>query len=97
MNMQNLMAQAQKVQRELEQANNEIENSIFKGQNGAVNVELTGKHEVIKVEITDDSVLLDKEMLQDMIMLAMNDASSKLKQMKDNKLGKYTGGLGGLF
>jgi len=97
MNMQNLMAQAQKVQRELELVNSEIENSTFEGKNGVVNVEVNGKNEVLKVEITDDTVLSDKEILQDMIMLAMNDAFGKIKKMKDEKLGKYTGGLGGLF
>lgn len=97
MNMQNLMAQAQKVQRELEQVNNEIENSIFEGKNGVVVVEVTGKNEVKKIDITDDSVLSDKEIFQDMLMLAFNDAFNKIKKMKDEKLGKYTGGLGGLF
>lgn len=36
-------------------------------------------------------------MLQDMIMLAVNDGLSKIAKMKQDKLGKYTGGLGGLF
>lgn len=97
MNMQNLMAQAQKVQRELERVNAEIENTTFNGKNGAVSVEITGKSEVVSVTISDDTALSDKEMLQDMIMLACNDAFSKIKKMKEEKLGKYTGGLGGLF
>ena len=97
MNMQNLMAQAQKVQRELERVNTEIENTTFSGKNGIVSVEITGKNVVTKVVIEDETALTDKEMLQDMIMLACNDAFEKIKKMKDEKLGKYTGGLGGLF
>lgn len=97
MNIQNLMAQAQRVQKELERANNEIENTSFEGNNGAVKVILSGKNEITSVEILDDSVLNDKEMLQDMIMLAVNDGLSKIAKMKQDKLGKYTGGLGGLF
>ena len=56
MNIQNLMAQAQRVQKELERANNEIENTSFEGNNGAVKVILSGKNEITSVEILDDSV-----------------------------------------
>lgn len=97
MNMQNLMAQAQRVQRDLERANKEIEESVFEGMSGAVKVTINGASVVLKVEILDDSVLSDKEMLSDMVMVAINDAFSKLSKMKEEKLGKYTGGLGGLF
>lgn len=97
MNMQNLMAQAQKVQRDLEKANEEIEKSIFEGVSGAVKVTITGASVVTKIEILDESVLSDKELLSDMIMVAVNDAFTKLAKMKEEKLGKYTGGLGGLF
>ncbi len=97
MNMQSLMAQAQRVQKELEKANTEIENSTFTGKSGAVNVTMTGKMSVTKVEIVDSSVLSDKEMLEDMVMISINDALSQISKMKEEKLGKYAGGLGGLF
>lgn len=97
MNMQNLMAQAQKVQRELEKANTEIENTDFEGNSGAIKVIITGKNKLKSVDITDDAILTDKEMLQDMLLVALNDAFSKVNKMKEQKLGKYTGGLGGLF
>lgn len=95
--MQNLMAQAQKVQRDLEKANQEIENSIFVGTSGAVESTINGKYEIVKIDIKDSSLLSDKDMLEDMIMVSLNDAFSKLTKMKDEKLSKYTGGLGGLF
>ena len=97
MNMQNLMAQAQKVQRELEKANQEIENTVFEGKSGTVKVSVTGDNVVKKVEIIDDSVLSEKELLEDMIIVAFNDVFAKISKMKEEKLGKYTGGLGGLF
>jgi hypothetical protein len=97
MNMQNLMAQAQKVQKELEIANSEIENSEFEGNSGGVKVTVSGKMTVNKVEIVDSNLLTDKELLEDMIVVAFNDAFSKIAKMKEDKLGKYTGGLGGLF
>ena len=97
MNIQNLMAQAQRVQKDLERANNEIENTVFEGVSGAVKVTISCKHEVKSVVITDDSVLSDKEMLEDMILIAVNDGLKKISKMKEEKMGKYTGGLGGLF
>ncbi len=97
MNMQNLMAQAQKVQRELEKANNEIENSLFEGVSGAVKITLTGKNQITKVEIIDEEILKDKDMLEDMVMVAVNDALNKLMSTKEQKMGKYTNGFGGLF
>ena len=102
MNMQNLMAQAQRVQRELQKTNEEIENTVFTGESGAVKVEITGKHIVQKVEILDDEVLQDKELLSDMIIFfdaygEYKNAFKNIDKMKQEKLGKYTGGLGGLF
>ena len=97
MNMQNLMAQAQKVQRDLEKATQEIESTTFVGTSGVVEATITGKYEITKIDIKDPSALSDKDMLEDMIMVALNDAFSKLTKMKEEKLGKYTGGLGGLF
>lgn len=97
MNMQNLMAQAQKVQRELEKANNEIENSLFEGVSGAVKITLTGKNQITKVKIIDEEILKDKDMLEDMVMVAVNDALNKLMSTKEQKMGKYTNGFGGLF
>lgn len=97
MNMQNLMAQAQKVQRELQKANEEIENTVFTATSGTVKVEMSGKMQVNKIEITDDSVLSDKDMLEDMLLVAVNDVLNQVAKTKEEKMGKYTGGLGGLF
>ena len=97
MNMQNLIAQAQKLKKELEKTNEEIENSTYHGKSGAVEVELSGRMQITKVQITDSTVLNDKEMLEDMIMVAVNEALLAVAKVKEEKLGKYAGGLGGLF
>ena len=95
MNMQNLMAQAQKMQRELEKVTNEIENTVFEGESGVVKIKIKGNYEVLEVVVLDN--IDDNDMLSDMILVATNDALSKIKKLKSEKLGKYTGGLGGLF
>lgn len=95
MNMQNLMAQAKKIQNDMERINKEIEDSTFYGENGVVKVEMSGKNKVIKITILDKEVDLD--ILEDMILLAVNDALDKINKVKQEKLGKYTGGMGGIF
>lgn len=97
MNMQSLMAQARKLQGDMEKITKEIENTIFKYENDNVLLEINGKNEVVKINIKDSSILEDKEMLEDILFVAMNDVLGQIKKEKEKKLGRYTNGLGGLF
>ena len=91
MNMQALMKQAQKLQKDMLSAKEEIDNTLFTGENSLVKVTMKGTREVIKVEISSEDSLDkdDIEMLQDMILVAVNEASSKIDKMTEEKLGKY--------
>ena len=97
MNMQNIMAQANKLKAEMERISEEIEATTYVGKNTGVKVAINGKLEVETVEILNEETLGDKELVEDMILVALNEALDKLKKDKEEKLGKYTGGLGGLF
>ena len=99
MNMQALMKQAQKLQKDMLSAKEEIDNTLFTGENSLVKVTMKGTREVIKVEISSDDSLDkdDIEMLQDMILVAVNEASSKIDKMTEEKLGKYGNSMPGLF
>ena len=91
MNIQNLMAQAQKMQKEITKKKEEIDNSIFTGTSEWLTVEMNGKKEIEKVKITFDGNIEqdDKEMLEDMIMLAIKDAFGKIDKETESKLGQY--------
>ena len=67
----------------------------YKNEN--IIVEANGKNVITKVEILNPSILADKEILEDIIFVAVNDVLEQIKKEKEHKLGKYTGGLGGLF
>lgn len=95
--MQNLLAQAKKLQGDMEKISKEIESTTYVGENSGVKVEINGKYEVLKIDIKNEETLKDKELVEDMILLATNEALEKIKKEKDEKLGKYTNGLGGLF
>ena len=99
MNMQALMKQAQTLQKDMLSAKEEIDNTLFTGENSLVKVTMKGTREVIKVEISSEDSLDkdDIEMLQDMILVAVNEASSKIDKMTEEKLGKYGNSMPGLF
>lgn len=97
MNMNALMAQAKKLQGDLQKTTKEIESKKFSYENDYLLIEATGDNCISSVKIKDKSILDDEEMLEDVLTVAVNDVLSKIKKEKESKLGKYTGGLGGLF
>ncbi len=98
MNLQALMKQAQSIQKDMMKAKEEIDNTIFKGENGFVKVEVKGTKEVVSVVIDNSEITSDDlEMLQDMIVVAMNDAFKKVDKLTDEKLGKFANAMPGMF
>ena len=99
MNIQNLMAQAQIMQKEITNKKEEIDNSIFTGTSEWVNVEMNGKKEIERVKITFEGTIEqdDKEMLEDMIKIAVNDAVGKIDKEVESKMGAYGSSFNGLF
>ncbi len=96
MNMQNLMAQAQKMQRDMQKKKEEIDNTLFTGTSELVEVVLNGKKEMVSIKIKEGIDLEDLEILEDMIVLASKDATSKVDKEIEAKMGAL-GSLGGLF
>ena len=98
MNMQSIMAQAQRMQRHLQKKKEEINAQLFPGKYEFVEVTLNGKKELVKISIQKDS--LDKEdieMLEDFIVLAQKDALAKVDKEFQAKMGQYAGMLDGLM
>ena len=93
-NMNNLMKQAQRMQRKLEEQAKEMETREFTAAagGGVVKVTVTGKREVTKVEIDPEAV----EMLQDLIVAATNEALRQVEAAQAEQMGSITGGMGGL-
>lgn len=103
MNMNNLMKQAQKMQKQMEEAQSELENkelTVTSG-GGAIEVVITGKKQIKQIKILPDVVdPEDIETLEDLILTAMNEAIRQAEDAATNHLGKITGGMnipGGLF
>ena len=98
MNIQAMMKQAQKLQKDMINAKKEIDETIYEGKSSIVTVEAKGTKEITKVKINATSLEKeDLEMLEDMILVAVNDANKKIDEDTEKKLGKYTQGMPGLF
>ena len=98
-NMNNLMKQAQRMQRQMEESQKELETKEFvaKAGGGAVEATVTGSKELKAIKISPEAVDPDDvEMLQDLIVAAVNEAMGEADKANAEALGKMTGGLGGL-
>ncbi|HJA94353.1 MAG TPA: YbaB/EbfC family nucleoid-associated protein [Candidatus Eisenbergiella merdipullorum] len=98
--MNNLMKQAQRMQRQMEENQKELETKEFtaKAGGGAVEVTVTGKKEIVKVKLTEEVVdPEDIEMLEDLIVAATNEALRQADEANAEMMNKMTGGLGGGF
>ena len=98
MNMQAMLKQAQKLQKEMLATQEEINNKEFTGKSSIVTVKMTGDKQLTDVKIDLDQIEEDDiELLQDMIMVAVNDAINQINKETESKMGKYTHGMPGLF
>lgn len=97
-NMSNLMKQAQRMQRQMEESAKELESKEFTAAagGGAVEVTVTGKKEVSKVKLDPEAVDPDDvEMLEDLLVAAVNEALEKVDAETTSAMSKFTGGMGG--
>ncbi|MGE5456110.1 MAG: YbaB/EbfC family nucleoid-associated protein [Ignavibacteriales bacterium] len=98
MNIQAMMKQAQKLQKDMMQAKEEIDNSEFKGTASFVTVTVKGSKEIVSIKIDNKEIMGDEiELLEDMIVVAVNDAMKQIDAVTEEKMGKYTQGMPGLF
>ena len=97
-NMNNLMKPAQRMQRQMEEAQKQMEEMEMTATagGGAVEVTVSGKKEVLKVKLAEEVVdPEDIEMLEDLIVAATNEALRKVEEASQQSMSKITGGLGG--
>ena len=97
MNMQQMVAQAQKMQRELQKALAELESKEFVfSKGGAVTVRMYGSCQIISIDIDEDAFEKEnKEMIQDMIAMAINEGLDRIAAEKEAINEKITGQRGG--
>ena len=93
-NIAQLMQQAQKMQENVQRAQEEVAKLEVVGSAGAgmVNVTLSGRMECRKVRI-DPSVIADPEMAEDLVAAAFNDAVNKINAESASRMSAATAGM----
>ena len=99
MNMQNIKAKAQRMQREITAKKDELEKMEFTGKSEWVEMTFTGGRVIKNVKIIKEGSISeeDKEVLADMIQIATKDAFIQINKAMTDKLGQYAGALDGLM
>lgn len=95
-NMGSMMKQVQKMQRDMEKLQGELDKREVEATSGggAVKVVANGKKEIISIEIDKDVVdPEDVEMLQDLVLAAVNEAVRTADKMVTEEMSKITGGM----
>lgn len=95
-NMNNLIKQAQKLQKQMEEMKGELEKRTVEASagGGAVVAVASGKKQIVDIKIKPEVVDPDDvEMLQDLVLAAINEALTKAEEMMAQEMGKLTGGM----
>ena len=97
MNMQQMMIQAQKMQRELKKALDELAKQEFTvSKSGAVTVTMMGDGSLKSIDIDNDAFDAEnKEMVQDLLVLAVNELQEKIESAKEEVNERITGSRAG--
>jgi DNA-binding YbaB/EbfC family protein len=94
--MANLMKQAQKMQENLQKAQDELENITVEGSagGGMVKVKANCKMQILSVSVEEEVYKEnDKEMLEDLIVASVNQALTNAQQKANEEMQKVTGGM----
>ncbi len=94
-NLSDLMKQAQKMQADMQKAQEELANAEIHGEAGAglVKVVMTGRHDVKRVTIDPAVLTEDKEVLEDLLAAAVNDAVRKVEAHNQQAMAGLASGL----
>lgn len=94
--MGNLLKQAQKMQRAMDEAREELRDTTVDGTagGGMVRAVVRGDGQVEKVEIADEALRQgDKSLLEEMVLAAVRDGIGRANRLSEERLAKVTGGL----
>lgn len=92
----NIMKQAQRMQENMQKAQQELAEMEVTGQagGGMVSLVMTGRHDVKRVTIDPSLMQEDKEMLEDLLAAAVNDAVRQIESRTQEKMASVTADMG---
>ena len=87
--MQQMMKQAQDMQKQLEKAKEELAETLIEASagGGMVTVEMSGAYELLNLKVKPEAVDPDDvEMLEDLVIAAVNEALNQVTKLREEKL-----------
>ena len=98
MNIQAMMKQAQKLQKDMMNVKKEIDETEFVCTKSFLTIKAMGNKKIKSIKIDMDSISKDEmEMVEDLILVTVNELMDKIDKETEKKMGKYTQGMPGLF
>ena len=91
----NLMKQAQRMQADMQKAQDDLAKQEVQGESGGglVKITMTCKYGVRKVEIDESLLADDRDMLEDLIAAAFNDGAKRVEQVSQDSMSGITDGM----
>ncbi len=96
-NMNNLMKQAQRMQKQMEETTKELEDKVYESSvgGGVVTAKVSGKKELMEIKLNPEVVdPEDIETLEDLILSAVNEAFRMQDKDYNDNMSKISGGIG---
>ena len=98
MNIQAMMKQAQKLQKDMMEAKKEIDETVFESTKSFVTIKAKGNKKIESIKIDIEEIGKDEiEVVEDLILVTLNELMEKIDAETEQKMGKYTQGMPGLF
>ncbi len=98
MNIQAMMKQAQKLQKDMMEAKKEIDETVFESTKSFVTIKAKGNKKIESIKIDIEEIGKDEiEVVEDLILVTLNELMDKIDAETEQKMGKYTQGMPGLF
>lgn len=94
-NLNNLMKEAEKMQKRMQEAQKQLTELIVTGESGAgmVKAEVNGRHDVKKITINPSLLAEGAEIVGEMVAAAVNDAVRKIEKESQKRIGELTSGI----
>lgn len=94
-NLNNLMKEAEKMQKRMQEAQKQLTELIVIGESGAgmVKAEVNGRHDVKKITINPSLLAEGTEIVGEMVAAAVNDAVRKIEKESQKRIGELTSGI----
>lgn len=100
MNINQLMKQAQQLQKKVEKKQAELDAQVneFEDGNHLIKGQIKGNLEIVSLEIDPSLCTVEaKEDLEDLLMVTLNKTIKEINDKKDKAMAAITGGVKGLF